>query len=88
MEVSLLAEDGQACLRVDDDGPGIPEADREKVLRPFTRLDESRSRDTGGFGLGLAIVCRIALRHGGELQVSRSRLGGARLELRWLPAGT
>ncbi|WMJ70267.1 ATP-binding protein [Stenotrophomonas sp. 24(2023)] len=87
VDVALYLDGGQACLRVDDDGPGIPEADRDTVLRPFTRLDESRSRDTGGFGLGLAIVHRIALRHGGGLQVAASPYGGARLELRWPPTG-
>ena len=83
VEVSLVGVGGRACLRVDDDGPGIAEADREKVMRPFTRLDDSRSRDTGGFGLGLAIVSRIAARHGGELRISRATLGGARLEMHW-----
>ncbi|WP_459001919.1 ATP-binding protein [Stenotrophomonas sp. PSU_St103] len=83
VEVSLVGVGGRACLRVDDDGPGIAEADHEKVMRPFTRLDDSRSRDTGGFGLGLAIVGRIAARHGGELHISRATLGGARLEMHW-----
>lgn len=83
VEVSLVGVDGRACLRVEDDGPGIAEADREKVVRPFTRLDDSRSRDTGGFGLGLAIVSRIALRHHGELRIGRATLGGARLEMHW-----
>lgn len=83
IEVSLVNVAGQACLRVDDDGPGIAEGDREKVLGAFTRLDDSRSRDTGGFGLGLAIASRIALRHQGELRVARATLGGARLEMRW-----
>ena len=88
VEVSLVGVGGRACLRVDDDGPGIAEADREKVMRPFTRLDDSRSRDTGGFGLGLAIVNRIAARHGGELHVSHATLGGARLEMHWPLAGS
>jgi two-component system, OmpR family, sensor kinase ParS len=83
VEVSLVGVDGRACLRVDDDGPGIAEADRERVMRPFTRLDDSRSRDTGGFGLGLAIVHRVALRHGGELRIRRPVLRGARLEMHW-----
>ncbi|WP_445393176.1 ATP-binding protein [Stenotrophomonas pavanii] len=83
VEVSLVGVGGRACLRVDDDGPGIAEADREKVVRPFTRLDDSRSRDTGGFGLGLAIVGRIAARHHGELRIGRATLGGARLEMHW-----
>lgn len=88
VEVSLVGVGGRACLRVDDDGPGIAEADREKVMRPFTRLDDSRSRDTGGFGLGLAIVNRIAARHGGELRISRATLGGARLEMHWPLTGS
>ncbi|MCC7632516.1 ATP-binding protein [Stenotrophomonas rhizophila] len=83
VQVSLLQIDGACCLRVDDDGEGIAEADRVRVLQPFTRLDDSRSRDTGGFGLGLAIVRRIAERHGGQAVVSRASLGGARLEIRW-----
>lgn len=83
VEVSLVCVAGRACLRVDDDGPGIAEDDREKVLRPFTRLDDSRSRDTGGFGLGLAIAGRIAVRHHGELCVGRATIGGARLEMHW-----
>jgi two-component system sensor kinase ParS len=52
-------------------------------MRPFTRLDDSRSRDTGGFGLGLAIVSRIAVRASGELRISRATLGGARMEMHW-----
>lgn len=83
VQVSLLQIDATCCLRVDDDGEGIAEADRVRVLQPFTRLDDSRSRDTGGFGLGLAIVRRIAERHGGQALVSRASLGGARLEIRW-----
>ena len=88
VEVSLVGVGGRACLRVDDDGPGIAEADREKVVRPFTRLDDSRSRDTGGFGLGLAIVGRIAARHHGELRIGRATLAAHAWKCtgRWLPA--
>src|SRR5690606_21640510 len=53
------------ALAVEDDGPGIPEDRRETVFKAFARLDDSRNRDTGGYGLGLAIVARIAARHGG-----------------------
>ncbi len=76
---------GDACtITVEDDGPGIPEAERETVFKAFTRLDDSRNRETGGYGLGLAIVARIAALHGGAISVSRSAaLGGACFELTW-----
>lgn len=69
---------GALVLSVDDDGPGIPVADRARVFEPFQRLDSSRDRQTGGFGLGLAIVRRVARVHGGEVWLEDSPLGGAR----------
>ena len=72
-------------IDVDDDGDGIPEPDRKSIFRAFARLDGSRSRDTGGHGLGLAIVARIAALHGGTAEVTESpELGGARFTLRWV----
>ncbi|HZX05137.1 HAMP domain-containing sensor histidine kinase [Kribbella sp.] len=71
----------EVVLRVDDDGPGIPVPARARVLERFTRLDESRSRDEGGAGLGLAIVQEISTRHGGALTIGDSPLGGARVSL-------
>jgi signal transduction histidine kinase len=66
-------------LAVDDDGPGIPEADRQRVFERFTRLQEGRGRDAGGAGLGLAMVRAIVERHGGTVTIETSeRLGGAR----------
>jgi len=73
------------CLHVDDDGPGIPEADRARVFEPFERLDSARTRATGGHGLGLSIVREIMLQHGGHVEISDSPLGGARVTL-CLPA--
>jgi two-component system sensor histidine kinase RstB len=75
-------------LSVEDDGKGVPEAARDSVFKAFTRLDDSRSRETGGYGLGLAIVARIAALHGGDASVSESAdLGGASFKVRWQPPG-
>ncbi|CAB3668962.1 MULTISPECIES: ATP-binding protein [Achromobacter] len=73
-------------LTVDDDGPGVPPADRERIFEPFIRLDESRDRGTGGTGLGLAIVSRVARWHNGSAQASDSPLGGARFVISWKAA--
>jgi two-component system OmpR family sensor kinase len=70
---------------VDDDGIGIPEDERERIFEPFYRLDRSRDRATGGFGLGLAISRRALEAQGGVLTVQDSPLGGARFRL-WLPS--
>lgn len=69
---------------VDDDGIGIPDDERERIFEPFYRLDRSRDRATGGFGLGLAISRRALEAQGGTLTVEASPLGGARFRL-WLP---
>lgn len=77
-------QDGSFRITVEDDGSGIPESERDAVFKAFSRLDDSRNRDTGGFGLGLAIVSRIAGLHGGSVEVDASHdLGGARFRLRW-----
>jgi len=68
-------------IHVDDNGPGIPESDRKRIFDPFTRLDTSRSRESGGVGLGLAIVSRIIECHGGKVSVSDSDLGGCRFTI-------
>jgi two-component system sensor histidine kinase RstB len=73
-----------AWVRVEDDGPGIPEKDRERIFEPFARLDDSRTRASGGYGLGLSIVQRIAFWHGGSIEVTRSPdLNGASFTFRW-----
>jgi signal transduction histidine kinase len=78
---SVAERDGVVLLEVDDDGPGIPEADRARVLERFVRLDDARARDAGGSGLGLAIVSELVVAHGGTVAVVASPLGGARVEI-------
>ncbi|KQR23035.1 histidine kinase [Deinococcus sp. Leaf326] len=82
-QVRVQVEPGEqgVTLLVDDDGSGIPAGSREAVFTRFTRLDESRARDTGGSGLGLAIVQALALAHGGAAHADKSPLGGARLSV-------
>jgi len=78
---------GDVVITVDDDGPGIPAGDRDRVFQPWVRLDAGRGRDEGGAGLGLAIVRSIARAHGGEVRLETSPLGGLRAVVR-LPAVT
>jgi signal transduction histidine kinase len=79
--VSLQEAGGVAVLTVADDGPGIPAAVREVVFERFTRLDDVRSADQGGAGLGLAIARDIAVRHGGSLELAADHGPGARFVL-------
>jgi signal transduction histidine kinase len=68
-------------VRIDDDGPGIPEEAMEQVFEPFRRLDESRSRETGGTGLGLAVARSIVRSHGGDVILRNRAEGGLRSEV-------
>ncbi|MBR4617341.1 MAG: HAMP domain-containing histidine kinase [Kiritimatiellae bacterium] len=83
--ISVSREDGRACITVEDHGVGIPEEHREKVFDRFHRVDGSRSAETGGAGLGLAIVRRIALLHGGDVTLEPATPSGCRFILT-LPA--
>ena len=79
-----IREDGYAYVCVEDDGPGIPEEDRVRIFEAFARLDDSRTRASGGYGLGLSIVSRIAYWFGGTIEVDESpELGGARFMMVW-----
>ncbi|MER7106663.1 sensor histidine kinase [Streptomyces sp. NPDC000229] len=84
--VTVRREGRHVVLTVADDGAGVPEPERERVFERFVRLDDARSRDEGGAGLGLAIARDVAVRHGGTLTVGRAPEGGALFVLR-LPAG-
>jgi len=86
--VTVDRENGDVIIHVDDDGPGIPEADRERIFDPFIRLDTSRNRELGGYGLGLSIVDRVAKWHGGRVVVSDSPIGGARFTVRFTAEGS
>jgi signal transduction histidine kinase len=81
--VQLVNEAHGVAVVVDDDGPGIPLDEHEKVFAPFYRLEQSRNRDTGGVGLGLAVSRTIAREHGGDVKLSNRTPAGlrARLEL-------
>ncbi|WP_028241829.1 ATP-binding protein [Stutzerimonas azotifigens] len=84
VRVGCSLDADQALLTVEDDGPGVPEEAWERIFTPFLRLDDSRTRASGGHGLGLSIVRRIIYWHGGRSLIGRSEaLGGARFGLRW-----
>ncbi len=83
VRVSLTEDDSGARLVVDDDGPGVPVADRDRVFERFVRLDEARSAHDGGTGLGLPIVRDIASAHRATAQITDAPGGGARVEVRF-----
>ena len=83
VELHVGLADGKRYMHVDDDGAGIPVAERDRLFEPFTRLDSSRDRRSGGAGIGLAIVRQIAFWHGGSAQIGESKLGGTRVSLKW-----
>ncbi|WP_311944757.1 ATP-binding protein [Halomonas piscis] len=80
--VTLTGEPELVRIDVEDDGPGVPVDAREEIFQPFSRLDTSRNRSSGGYGLGLSIVQKIMAGHGGSASVDQSEtLGGARFTL-------
>ncbi|WP_395644902.1 ATP-binding protein [Terricaulis sp.] len=82
VRVAVTGQENAVLVAVDDDGPGIPEDLYEEAFRPFSRLDETRSRNQKGVGLGLAIARDVARSHGGDIALSKSPLGGLRATLR------
>jgi signal transduction histidine kinase len=81
VDITLVENGPEVVLTVDDDGPGIHESERARVLQRFVRLDEARSRDEGGSGLGLSIVDEVVRAHGGSVSIEQSPLGGARIQI-------
>jgi two-component system sensor histidine kinase RstB len=86
--VSGAGELSYICIDVEDDGPGIPEAMRSEVMKPFVRIDpgskdKEHASSHSGLGLGLAIVNRILQQHGGSVQIDRGELGGCLVKTRW-----
>lgn len=83
VHIEYSCQDDICRIDVEDDGEGIPKKDWDRVFSPFTRLDDSRTRSSGGYGLGLSIVQRIIYWHSGRAIVSESRWGGAKMSLLW-----
>lgn len=84
--VTLVAEAGCVVITVDDEGPGIPRTEREKVFEPFYRLETSRNSETGGVGLGLSVARSIVWEHGGDISLANRKGGGLSVRLE-LPTG-
>lgn len=84
VQVTTRVQHGLCRISIEDDGPGIPEAYREKIFTPFMRMDLSRTRSSGGYGLGLSIVRRIMYWHSGRAKAESSQaLGGACFIIEW-----
>lgn len=83
VDIALETHDGTVTLIVDDDGPGVEPADRERVFERFVRLEEARTRDTGGAGLGLAVVAETIAQMNGAISVGDSPSDGARFAIAW-----
>ncbi len=83
LRIRVARRDDRIETAIEDDGAGVPSEDRARIFEPFARLDDSRSRSSGGVGLGLAIARRIVEAHGGEISVGDAEGGGARFVTAW-----
>jgi signal transduction histidine kinase len=79
--VQLIVDEHALHIRVEDDGPGVPEEDLHRILEPFQRLDPARRRNTAGVGLGLTIASRVVADSGGKLTLSNRTEGGLCAEI-------
>lgn len=82
VKLSLITTEDAIDILVEDDGPGIAPEQRAEILKPFVRLDQSRQKGFGGFGLGLAIVCRVLEWHNASIEVEQSTLRGAAFRIK------
>jgi two-component system osmolarity sensor histidine kinase EnvZ len=80
--ISVESQDKNILIHVDDNGPGIPVNEMTNVFKPFYRVDESRSLETGGVGLGLSIARNVVLSHGGSIKLEKSPFGGLRVSIK------
>ena len=85
-DVTLAPKSGRVAITIEDEGPGIPRSEREKVFEPFYRVGSSRNPDTGGVGLGLSVTRSIVWEHGGEINLGSRKGGGLSVRL-MLPSG-
>lgn len=83
IQVTITRRDGGAAVRVADDGVGIPREDAERIFEPFYRVDRSRSKESGGYGLGLSICKRVMEAHGGTITLEDGKQRGATFALRF-----
>ena len=81
VQVNVTKSSNRALVLIEDDGPGIPSEHYRNVFKPFFRLDRSRSLNKSGVGLGLAIVEDIVNSHGGNIQLSKSKLNGLAVKI-------
>ena len=81
IEINLYEKESFIIIDIEDNGPGIAKQERQKVFQPFYRIEHSRNQATGGIGLGLSISQDIILRHGGNIVLSKSKLGGLKASI-------
>ena len=79
--VKIDKQKSNIIISIDDDGPGIPETEYQNVIKPFYKIDKSRSDSKSSVGLGLSISSDIVKSHGGDLNFEKSTLGGLRVKI-------